>query len=65
MQTILRVKYDRIATATSSAAENTEATKHRRVSNRTATERLEYTKMLQKNQHRTASHKIITEKERT
>lgn len=42
MQTFLRVKYDRTATATSSAAENMEATKHRRVSNRTATERLEY-----------------------
>jgi hypothetical protein len=56
---------DRTATATSSAAENIEATKYRRVSNRTSTERLEYAEMLHKNQQRTASHKIITEKERT
>jgi hypothetical protein len=63
MQTFL-IQYDRIATTTASAAEYMEATEHRRLSNRTATPRLQYAEMLKENQHRTASHKITTQNRR-
>jgi hypothetical protein len=60
-KTFLRREYNRIATARSSAVENTGATQHIRVSDRTATARLESGKMLNANEHRRASHRIATE----